>query len=157
MFTPLCGFKSFFFSLFPLSKGTQHYSHYNTCTFFGTHEQVVKGKVGVWHDYTSCLSGVSPNISHHKDIVVKNRLGTGEAGGSHAMRLTGRYQKYRLVDNVCSFYLKQQAGCACGFFCVKCATFFFFFFLRPEKQPGSTTSYRQHDNKPGATLPSQQT
>lgn len=89
--------------------------------------------------YISCLSGVSPHNLHHEDIVVKNRLGTGEAGGSHAMRLTGRYQKYGLVDNACSFYLKQQAGCACGFFCVRCAAFFF---SAQRKQSGSTTSYR---------------
>lgn len=54
------------------------------------------------------------------------------------MRLTGRYQKYGLVDNACSFYLKQEAGCACGFFRVRCAAFFFF----SREQPG-TTSYRQ--------------
>lgn len=59
------------------------------------------------------------------------------------MHLTGRYQKYGLVDNACSFYLKQQAGCACGFFCVWCAAFFFSFFFIQREQPGSTTSYRQ--------------
>lgn len=92
------------FSLFPSPK-----AHSTTVTrthaLFGTHTQVVKGKGTRGFTFTSCSCRVFTKLSTTGTRWLCREQQTGareEAGRSRAVRLTGRYQKYGLVDITCA-------------------------------------------------------